>query len=258
MLVLFRFSVAWIFHSSRWKVCQSFAQEREAMGLQGGDMKRIVLLLVLLGGILAGSQAQASSISYSATDFAASGAYDFVIPTFDTKLGTLQSVTFTVTDTVAYDSLRVANTVMPTIKNSNNALPYTYTLNYNILTTLGSDAIASHVFTPLVYSGSLIPGQSVSYADPAPLTLSTTMVLDSTYKNFSVFTDKSGSFTLTATPDFLATFTGNNKLTYTGNDQFTTTGTVTYSYKATPVPGAVWLLGSGLAGLVGFRRKFLS
>lgn len=31
---------------------------------------------------------------------------------------------------------------------------------------------------------------------------------------------------------------------------------LTSSSTATPIPGAVWLLGSGLAGLVGFRRKF--
>jgi hypothetical protein len=33
--------------------------------------------------------------------------------------------------------------------------------------------------------------------------------------------------------------------------------TVTYDYAAAPIPGAVWLFGPGLVGLIGFKRKCL-
>jgi hypothetical protein len=32
--------------------------------------------------------------------------------------------------------------------------------------------------------------------------------------------------------------------------------TSTLTVSPTPIPGAIWLLGSGLVGLVGIRRKF--
>lgn len=38
--------------------------------------------------------------------------------------------------------------------------------------------------------------------------------------------------------------------------EFTFSGDVAYIAEAVPIPGAVWLLGSGLIGIVGIRRKF--
>jgi hypothetical protein len=41
-----------------------------------------------------------------------------------------------------------------------------------------------------------------------------------------------------------------------GNSLIDGTITIHYDYTAVPIPGAVWLLGSGLIGIVGLRRRF--
>ena len=39
-------------------------------------------------------------------------------------------------------------------------------------------------------------------------------------------------------------------------DDMDLTGIAMKSMTATPVPGAIWLLGSGFVGLIGLRKKF--
>jgi hypothetical protein len=53
---------------------------------------------------------------------------------------------------------------------------------------------------------------------------------------------------------FSGGFTGGNG-TMNNSQSFATNATVTYDYTPTPIPAAVWLLGSGLMGLFGLRRK---
>jgi len=55
---------------------------------------------------------------------------------------------------------------------------------------------------------------------------------------------------------FSGGFSGGNG-SFINNQSFATSATVTYDYTVTPtpIPAAAWLLGSGLMGLVGVRRK---
>lgn len=53
---------------------------------------------------------------------------------------------------------------------------------------------------------------------------------------------------------FSGGFTGGNG-SFLNSQDFVTSATVTYDYTPTPIPAAAWLLGSGLMGLVGLRRK---
>ena len=77
--------------------------------------------------------------------------------------------------------------------------------------------------------------------------------------NFLAFTNanhQAFAASLYFAEDF-ASFLFSNAITLNdtnGLSILTTTGTLS----ATPVPGAVWLLGSGLLGLVGLRRRFMS
>jgi hypothetical protein len=49
-------------------------------------------------------------------------------------------------------------------------------------------------------------------------------------------------------------FSGGNG-SFMNTQNFVTTASVTYDYTPVPLPAAVWLLGSGLAGLVSLRRR---
>lgn len=53
---------------------------------------------------------------------------------------------------------------------------------------------------------------------------------------------------------FKGGFTGGNG-SFLNSQTFATTANITYDYTPVPVPAAFWLLGSGLVGLVGLRRK---
>ncbi|NVN90131.1 MAG: VPLPA-CTERM sorting domain-containing protein [Desulfuromonadales bacterium] len=53
---------------------------------------------------------------------------------------------------------------------------------------------------------------------------------------------------------FTGGFTGGNG-DFRNTQNFVTSATVTYDYTPTPIPAAAWLLGSGLMGLAGIRRK---
>jgi hypothetical protein len=53
---------------------------------------------------------------------------------------------------------------------------------------------------------------------------------------------------------FSGGFTGGNG-SFLNTQQFVTNATVTYDYTPTPIPAAFWLLGSGLLGLAGLRKR---
>ncbi|BDQ35479.1 hypothetical protein [Pseudodesulfovibrio portus] len=60
-------------------------------------------------------------------------------------------------------------------------------------------------------------------------------------------------------PGFLtvADFEGVTKLTFNLSPMYSVVTMDNLTFSPTPIPGAIWLLGSGLVGLVGLRRKFL-
>jgi hypothetical protein len=55
----------------------------------------------------------------------------------------------------------------------------------------------------------------------------------------------------------MSDFQGVTQLTFDLLSSFSVVTMDNLTFSPTPIPGAIWLLGSGLVGLVGLRRKFL-
>ncbi len=199
---------------------------------------------------------ESSSISYTATDWTGASAQTLSFPTFDSSLGTLDSVTLTLSG-----SCQTAITA------------------YNVAQQLGLQETTSGSVTTNSTISVDDPGNSSSF--PASISLASpllsygfpatgapaSLVLNSTASNSAAFTytdlgvlnEFQGlpgtKIALTATTATQATtvtdsgISGTEQVTY---DALTATVQYTYSPTAVPEPCSLAILGAGLAALMGF------
>ena len=106
---------------------------------------------------------------------------------------------------------------------------------------------------------------SITFNGPVDISQFYLTMFNATISNDSgaSFTDAGGidglMTNLTTLPGFLGLtdFQGVTKLTFDLLSRYSVVTLDNLTYAPTPIPGAIWLLGSGLVGLVGLRRKFV-
>ena len=216
------------------------------------NTKKRVLKSLLLGAIVSATlatgsgDANAALVEYSYTLPAASSAFAnaFSLNKFDTNLGTL-------TDIKLYTTATISGTVdvyAPTGGSFTNAYN-----SVTVNTTIPSSA------TPIITSATLGPVSGTAavgfnhFAAPSSATTTTTIAV----ALFNQYVAP-GQATFSASWDGLISnrISGNNVFV-SGTPTVGGSVKIAYSYNATPtpIPAAAWLLGSGLLGLVGIRRK---
>jgi hypothetical protein len=211
----------------------------------------LVLFLCMIGEVEAG-RAEYVSLSYTYDTQTGNSALpwteNFQVPQFNTNLGTLTGITLTVNAqfTGEVDIYNTTGSAQP-FANAYSIEPVTVTLP----STLGQISV-----TPQAASGISGTANVGFNAFPnAQATFSQYMPIN----NFSPF-EGSGTavFTIAASGGPYGIFGGSSVPGVFFSGQIASSGdaavTVTYDYASTPVPGAVWLFGSGLAGLFAIKR----
>jgi hypothetical protein len=227
-------------------------------------MKRLSLAVAVVVLLLAGT-AQAFSVTYNylgtmhSTNFPPPPTF-VTLPLFDPSIGILDSVDFSLTATVmgnaSFESLDSSPATVTTHLQAQVTVqkPDLSTLAVLLPTVSHSDAVTA--FDGVIDFGGT---SGKSYTG-----------ISGTDSFFDVFTSLDGalftmfegvgniSFPVSAIGASSGSGAGNLVLLFTTNAK--ADGEVTYNYHTTstvPLPAALWLLGSGLIGLVGFGRKLL-
>jgi hypothetical protein len=173
---------------------------------------------------------------------------------FNSNLGTLNSATINLSSVFNYGT-RFEN------KSPSSGSTVTKNLDHRlIISTLGQTMLDTGlVHYNLVRTVGLYDG-SLDYAGTSGFTVSASNGATTNQLTLSGAALASyigtGSLMLDvfSNASFTGSFTGGNG-TFPNSQSFVTNTTVTYDYTPTPIPAAGWLLGSGLLGLAGLRRK---
>ena len=213
-------------------------------------MKRFFALLALFGLLLsvqpawASLQSEVFSFSYDTGLQKKISPYDIPISQFNPSLGTLASVSISFQDTFSY-SVQFTN-------RDDTPSTFTYTPSFTMTSSAGGTSwTQSYSGTPLTRVLQAGATGTITGSEALPL------LSAGTFASLAPFIGTS-SFLLNMKPTISwSTQTDASEFNSKALSGISTTGTVTYSYTATPIPGAIWLLGSGLAGMVALRRRSL-
>ena len=234
-------------------------------------MKRLVTICAVVTMLMMTVSASASMVSY--TD-SISGLFDqvvdrdLVVSQFDSSLGTLNSVSITVS-TALQASLGIENT--------NPSSPASGTKAFNVYTyfTSGSEYYDTGASVTLSFDGSAV--STAAYTDATKYVVNL-----SKYDGVTDYAGTSGTTVVTFTPSNsnalfynsgLASFIGTGSLTFglvsdahtslrtpsNFSTSMSTTGqagvTVNYDYTPTPEPATIGLLGLGALSLIRRKRR---
>lgn len=215
--------------------------------------KNMIAALLAVSGIAAAGGAQATVITGSflnpmlTTEINQSG----LLPLFDISLGTLNSVTLTL----------VGNSESTTSLFNAAANPQTFSfqsiLNYFFTFSNGVSVGAPAFTTTLATTGGFPTLGSGATLNLGTTTDSGSAVVTGPLANFIGV----GNFTVGCTTLSSSTFVGGGgNIQNIQNTTANCGADISYDYTPTitrvPEPTALWLLGVGLLGLVGVRRKF--
>jgi hypothetical protein len=216
-------------------------------------MKKIFLILFVLVEF-APALANASLVSYTGLFYGSSwGQTEAVFPSFDSSLGTLNSISINAdlnfTEWWGFTNLT----------QNQQSFSNAYITGVLDLTGPGADTLGEFIVSLGPMSG-IIPagyGKIAGFYGPsAYYDLSTTI-------DNSFFVSYLGSSLDTVSFDFEGHLGGSINapppqwVPYQFDASIGGSLNITYDYTPTPVPGTFWLLTSGLAGLIGFKRKYL-
>lgn len=217
-------------------------------------MKQILVVCAVL--FLMSSSAHAALMSDS--DFStgtlpqtAAQVDTLVVDQFDPLLGTLNKVTVDL-DNIFDWTNRGEN------MSTSSGGSLTHSLDMDLEVSLGSFLLAddlsfNNTWDLLAYDGTLdfdglsgftAPGQSVLKTGTIELTgVDMLLFIGTGAVDFTIFGSSQSSMSNT---------TGNAAQGISSS--YTANAMVTYDYDAVPIPSAIWLLGSGLIGIMGFRK----
>ena len=209
--------------------------------------------LLASGLMFIGCAAQAAFIESSATFAAQASPFtvDLSVPLFDSTLGTLNSISLSLTTSVVGE-IDVYNpgAVAKPFSNAQAVIPVT-------VTSRGLDASSlTAVATATRAAGNAAPGFN-AFAGILSGASNSTNVLPSQFANYIGQGTGSALFSVIAGDGTFSGTTGSN-LFFGGSATAEGVFTIRYDYDpvaAVPVPAAAWLFGSGLVWLGAMRRR---